>query len=393
VLRKPKYGLRLDALDLVGLGLFTVGVLAVAVGLVPLTDAARTARRVGPLLVFLGTVIVLAELTAKAQVFDVVAAWLARLGKGHYPALFGLCVGFSALVTAVLNLDTTAVLLTPVMLALGRRLNVPPLPFAMTTVWLANTASLLFPVSNLTNLLAANRTGLSAVGFAARMALPELASVLATAACLWLFYWRAGRRGPRRYEPPAAHQPRDRVLTGIGAVASVLFVVLVLAGVALEIAAPICAVILVLAYARRDRAELRWSLLPWRLLVLVTGLFLVVDAVNGLGLADLLRHLVGDGGTVRVTVVGAALANLVNNLPAYIAVEGVLPPGAHDSVLALLVGVNIGPIVLPWASVATLLWYERCRTDGLRISWPRFVLTSAVTAAIALTAAVGALLI
>lgn len=70
-------------------------------------------------------------------------------------------MAFAGLTTIALNLDTTAVLLTPVMLALATRVGIAPLPLAMTTVWLANTASLLLPVSNLTNLLAAERVALS----------------------------------------------------------------------------------------------------------------------------------------------------------------------------------------------------------------------------------------
>jgi len=395
--RGARRRLPLDPLDWIGIGFFVAGCAAVATGLLPVAEAEHTVRRIGPLLVFLGTVIILAELTAKAEVFDVVAAWLARLGRGRYPVLFALCVVFATAVTAALNLDTTAVLLTPVMLALGRRLDVPQLPFAMTTVWLANTASLLLPVSNLTNLLAADRVDLTAVEFAARMALPELASVLATAGCLWLFYWRRKRRGADSYQPPDRHVPPDRVLFRVAAAACALFVVLVLVGVALEIAAPACAVLVVAAYVWRDRAALRWSLLPWRLLVMVTGLFLVVDTVSGLGLSDLLATLVGSGsdtaGVARVTAAGAVLSNLVNNLPAYVAVEAVVPPEGHTALLGLLLGVNVGPIVAPWASVATLLWYERCRSGGVTVSWGRFVLTGAVTAVLALTASLGALLL
>ena len=63
--------------------------------------------------------IVLAELTKEAEVFDVIAARMATAGRGDYPALFVLCVAFASLTTIFLNLDTTAVLLTPVMLALA----------------------------------------------------------------------------------------------------------------------------------------------------------------------------------------------------------------------------------------------------------------------------------
>ena len=185
---------RLRPLDWLAVGLLACGVLFTATGLLPARPAGEAMARIAPLLGFLGTVIVLAELTSAAEVFDVVAAWVARAGRGSYALLFVLCGAFASLTTVTLNLDTTAVLLTPVMLAMAARVGIATVPLAMTTVWLANTASLLLPVSNLTNLLAADRTRLSPTGLAAVMWLPELASVAATMACLWVFYWRPGRR-------------------------------------------------------------------------------------------------------------------------------------------------------------------------------------------------------
>jgi len=95
-------------------------------------SAGATVRRITPLLIFLGSVIALAELTAEADVFDVLARRVAVLGRGHFPVLAWLCIALAAVTTAALNLDTTVVLLTPVMLALAARLEVPPLPFAAT---------------------------------------------------------------------------------------------------------------------------------------------------------------------------------------------------------------------------------------------------------------------
>ncbi|MDN2502606.1 arsenic transporter, partial [Nocardia nova] len=202
-------------LDWIRIAVLAAGVLCVLTGWLPRADAEANMRRIGPLLLFLGSVIVLAHLARRAQVFDVIAHRIAIAGQGRYPALFVLCVGFAALTTMVLNLDTTAVLLTPVMLALAKPARIPPLPLAMTTLWLANTASLLLPVSNLTNLLAADRIGLDATGFAARMWLPQLISLIATMAALWIWYWRRGRRGTDRYLAPAPirlRSTRDRAL-------------------------------------------------------------------------------------------------------------------------------------------------------------------------------------
>jgi arsenical pump membrane protein len=110
---------RLHVLDWIALGLLLVGSLFVAFGLLPVGDARATIVRLVPLLLFLGTVIILAELTADAEVFTVIATRLSIIGRGSYPALFLLCVALGAITTMTLNLDTTAVLLTPVILALA----------------------------------------------------------------------------------------------------------------------------------------------------------------------------------------------------------------------------------------------------------------------------------
>ena len=111
-------------------------------------------ERVLPILGFLVCVTVIAELADRIGVFGYLAHHAARLARGSVLRLWLLVVVLATLATAVLSLDTTAVLLTPVVLALARRLHLDRRMFAFTTVWLANTASLFLPVSNLTNLLA-----------------------------------------------------------------------------------------------------------------------------------------------------------------------------------------------------------------------------------------------
>jgi Na+/H+ antiporter NhaD/arsenite permease-like protein len=386
----------LSALDWIRIGILAAGLVFVATGLLPVADAEVSVRRIAPLLLFLGSVIVLAELTKEAEVFDVLAIRMARAGRGDYVALFFMCVAFASLTTMFLNLDTTAVLLTPVMLALAPRARIAPLPLAMTTVWLANTASLLLPVSNLTNLLAADRVALSPTGFAVRMWLPQLASIAVTMLFLWIFFWRRGARGADRYVPPEPAVIGDRVLFTATGGACLLFVAGILAGVQIGIAATGAAAIAAAAFAVRDRSRLRPALLPWQLLVFVTGLFLVVPTLMRYGLSDLMVRLVGgaDGmaGGLRAAGAGAGLANVVNNLPSYVAGEAVVPVGNHDQLLALLVGTNVGPVITPWGSLATLLWFEWCQRRGVRVPLRTFVLTGTVLAAVAVPLTITAVL-
>ena len=392
---------RIDPLNVVAAGLAVLGLLAVLTGALPVHEATATMRRILPVLAFLATVIVLAELVGEAEVFDVAASRLARLGRGRPVALFALCVLLATVTTVALNLDTTAVLLTPVLLALAKRVGLPPLATAMTTVWLANTASLLLPISNLTNVLAAGKIGLSPVRFAAQLAAPAATAVAVTALLLWLFFWRPAIRelDEGRYEVPPVHVPADGWLAVIGLFAAVVFLAGVLIGLPLELASTAGAVIMVAACLWRRPGALRVGLVPVRLLVLVIGVFLVVQTLTAHGLGDLVHDLIGSGtgssGTARAAGTGALLANVVNNLPAYVAGEAALlgSGGDHQALLGLLIGVNVGPLITPWASLATVIWFERCRAAGVSVSLPRFVLTGALLVLLAVPAATAALLL
>ena len=116
------------------------------------------------------------------------------------------------------------------------------------------------------------------------------------------------------------------------------------------------------------------------LVILVAGLFLVVAAGHAHGLDHLLARLTGSGddlvALLHTSSVATVGANLVNNLPAYAALEPTA--GTVPRTFALLVGVNAGPLVLLWGSLATLLWRERCRARGVDIGWREFAATGLV---------------
>jgi arsenical pump membrane protein len=343
------------------------GGICVATGALPWHDAVDTTQRVGPILGFLAAITVVAELADAAQVFDVAATRAARLARGRTPMLFCLVLLLGAFTTIVLSLDTTAVLLTPVVLALAARLRLSPLPFAMAAVWLANTASLLLPVSNLTNLLAVSRLHGSAVDFASRMWLPALLSLTVTAAVLGITY-RNSLRG--RYAVPPSVKLRDSVLFRVAAGVCVAVTPFFVSGIPVWMTATTAAALLVVLFAFRARRVLRVSLLPWRLVLLVWGLFLFIATLGVHGLDRLLGHLAGHSdsafGVLRTAGVGAGASNLFNNLPSYLALERVTD-GRHDQLFGLLLGTNLGPLVLLWGSLATLLWRERCKARDVRV--------------------------
>lgn len=347
------------------------GAVVVLTGWLPAAEARTVALDRGlPVLGFLVAITVLAELAERAGVFDAAAGTCARLARGSTLRLFGLVAVLGTVVTVGMSLDTTAVLLTPVVLALTAGLGLRPEPFALLAVWLANTASMLLPVSNLTNLLALQREQLSATAFAARTTLPEVVAVVLSVGYLALLH-RRDLRG--RYEPPVRVAPTDRWTFGVCALACLALAPGVLAGAPPWAVATPCAAAAVAVFAVRRRKELRWSLVPWRIVVLTEGLLLTVTAVARHGLTGVLADLSGDS-VLRTVLVAAAASNAVNNLPAYLALQPAVPAGSTTQLLGALVGTNAGPLVLLWGSLATLLWRERCRARGVTISAGRFAL-------------------
>ena len=120
----------------------------------------------------------------------------------------------------------------------------------------------------------------------------------------------------------------------------------------------------------------------------------VVEVLHERGLGDLIASVVPDGtGSAALFALagtGAFAANVANNLPAYLVLEPVAADAA-PRLMALLVGVNAGPLVTPWASLATLLWLQRCRTAGIVVPWRWLVPAGAVCAVLAVAAGAGAL--
>jgi arsenical pump membrane protein len=366
------------------------GMATLALGALPLPAFGELASRTIPILAFVLAMSLVTELVDEAGLFRVVTDRLAALGRGHVFLLWLLVVAVATVSTVFLSLDTTAVLVTPVVVLLAVHARIPPLPFALTSIWLANTASLLLPVSNLTNLLAQDRLGLSPWHFAGLVWAPALVGLLVPLVLLWLAF-RRDLRGT--YGPQPAHPVRDPALLKAAAVTLLVLLPALVSGVPVQYPALAAAGVLLAVFLRRRPSALRWSMVPWRPLMLTVGLFMLMEALHAHGLTTLLAGVAGSGeglpALLQLAGLGAGAANAANNLPAYLALEPVA--GSPARLAALLIGVNLGPLVTPWASLATLLWHERLRVLNVPIRWGGFALAGLVAVALTVPLAVVAL--
>jgi arsenical pump membrane protein len=343
-------------------------VILIASGAIGAGDAAGEARRLGPVIGFLAAILVLAHLCDDDGLFRACGAWMARSAAGSPRALLAQVFGIAAVTTAVLSLDATVVLLTPVVFATAARLEVRARPHVYACTHLANSASLLLPVSNLTNLLAFAASGLAFGRFAALMALPWLVAIGAEYVVFRRFF--AADLGPRG---PGVGAGEVRV-----PVYTLVVVALTLAGFAGASAAGVNPAWAALAGAaalagpalarRRVRpADLvRAADIPFGVFVLCLGIVVTAVVTNGLGtaLAPLLPAGSSLPALLATAALAAALANACNNLPAVLVLLPLTAPSGAGAVLAVLIGVNIGPNLTYTGSLATLLWRRILRRHG-----------------------------
>ena len=97
--------------------------------------------------------------------FAALGTRIERIGGGPIVLLAAL-LSLDAVVTAVLNLDTAVVFVTPIIVHAARQRDCDERPFLYGALFMANGASLLLPGSNLTNLIVLAHTRLSGAAFA-----------------------------------------------------------------------------------------------------------------------------------------------------------------------------------------------------------------------------------
>lgn len=357
--------------------------LLLVLGILPLGQAGTEARSLGPTIGFLAAVLVLANLCDHHGLFQAAGSWMAAGSRGRPVSLLALVFAAASLVTAVLSLDATVVLLTPVVFATVARLRLRAKPHVYACTHLANSASLLLPVSNLTNLLAFGASGLSFARFGATMALPWVAAI----GVEWLVLRRffagdlVGRGDTREVTP----LPLPVFATVVVALTLAGFFVTSAVNVSPAFAALAGAVVLAVPAVASRRISVRDVALsadvPFLAFVLALGL--VVEAISLHGLGSVVAHLVpggsGLGSLLVIAVVAAVLANVINNLPAALLLLPAVAGAGAGPVLAVLIGVNTGPNLTYVGSLATLLWRRVLMRHGQELPISEFLRLGALT--------------
>jgi arsenical pump membrane protein len=354
-----------------------------AVGAIGIDGVGHALSRLGPTIGFLAALLVLADGCRRAGVFEALGAAMAIGARGRPRRLLALVFAAAAATTAVLSLDATVVLLTPIVFATAARLPARPRPHVYACTHLANSASLLLPVSNLTNLLAFAACGIAFTRFAVLMALPWAVAL----AIEWVVLSRVFADDLRPPPDPRTHadEPHPelpRLALAIVALTLAGFAVSSVVGVAPVWFATAGAIAITIARPPESVRSLVVAAEP-TFLVFVAGLGIVVAAAGAHGLSSVVRSALPSGTSLpallAVAGISAVLANLVNNLPATLIVVAVVSASAPGAVLAMLIGVNVGPNLTYVGSLATLLWRRIIHAHDEQVDTVRFLKLGAMT--------------
>lgn len=368
----------------------------VAGGLLSPGGAWDEVARLFPVVAFLAAVLVISELCDADGLFRYAGAVMAQRSRGSGRRLLGYVFVLAASVTAVLSLDATVVLLTPVVLATASGLGLRAKPHAYACAHLANAGSLLLPVSNLTNLLAMSAAGLTFAGFAGLMALPWL-GVLAVEYVAFRLFFAADLSMPATDSDRQEQPELPRFSAAVLALTLVGFVVAPLFQVAAAwVALAGAAVLLVRAlWLKQVRVREVAGFVNLGFLAFVLCLGVVVAAVVDGGLGAAIATVVPQGsGLVSLLLwagLAALLANLVNNLPAVLVLLPFAAGTGAGPVLAVLIGVNVGPNLTYVGSLATLLWRRIVHAHDQRAPLREFTLLGLLATPAAIVVAVVAL--
>jgi arsenical pump membrane protein len=342
-----------------------------------LAGLTAAASQVWPAFALVAGLLLVGVVAERDGLFAAAGAGLARLPTGSR-ATFVLALGLVAVVTAILNLDTSVLFLTPVLIHLARARGSNELPYLYGVVFMSNASSLFLPGANLTNLIVLHSEQVSGATFLSRMWAAAITGAVVTAALLVFVF----RRELREASHEAMVEPAAPRL-GLGAAAVAVSTVLVLA-----LTSPALPVLVVGVVAAVLSRVSRARLLAAIDVRAITGLFALAVALGTLGRAWRgPEALIDSLGRWQTAAAGALAAISVNNLPAAVLLTPDPPPHPR----ALLIGLNLGPNLAVTGGLAALLWLRVARSLGASPSLRRYSKLGLLIAPLSLAAAVATL--
>jgi arsenical pump membrane protein len=340
-------------------------------------------------LAFIG-IIILSLVLDKIGFFEWAALKMAKFSNGSGLKMFIYSILLGAFVSALFANDGAALILTPILLAKMRilQLNLKTIiAFLLAGGFISDSASLPFVFSNLTNIVTANYFSIGFAQYFFDMIIPFIVSVIASTIFLWLIL---RKDIPKTVDITLLKEPRSVIKNMKLFYFSWVFLAFLLCayflGDAYDLPISIFAlggaiIFLIIATISKSVEPLKIiKEAPWQVVWFSIGLYIVVYGLKNAGLTDyltlVLKELSVRGETIAVLGTGfiaAFLSAIMNNMPTIMIMDIALADiGNQAMIYANIVGCNLGPKMTPFGSLATLLWLHVLAKKGVKISFAQY---------------------
>lgn len=340
-------------------------------------------------LAFIG-IIILSLVLDEIGFFEWAALKMAKFSNGSGLKMFIYSILLGAFVSALFANDGAALILTPILLAKMRilQLNMKTIiAFLLAGGFISDSASLPFVFSNLTNIVTANYFSIGFAQYFFDMLVPFIVSVIASTIFLWLIL---RKDIPNKVDVTLLKEPKSVIKNMKLFYFSWVFLALLLGayflGDAYNLPISIFAlggaiIFLIIATISKSVKPLKIiKEAPWQVVWFSIGLYIVIYGLKNAGLTDYLAIILKDlslrGDTIAVLGTGfiaAFLSAIMNNMPTIMIMDIALNDIQNQAMIyANIVGCNLGPKITPFGSLATLLWLHVLAKKGVKISFAQY---------------------
>ena len=365
-------------------------IVALVLGVVSFTDVLTVTNIVwDATLAFIG-IIILSMVLDEIGFFEWAALKMAKFSNGDGLKMFIYSILLGAFVSALFANDGAALILTPILLAKMRilQLNIKTIvAFLLAGGFISDSASLPFVFSNLTNIVTANYFSIGFVEYFLNMIIPFIVSVVVSILFLWLLL---RKDIPKTVDISLLKDPKSVIKNMKLFYFSWVFLAFLLCayflGDAYDLPISIFAlggatIFLIIATISKSVEPLKIiKEAPWQVVWFSIGLYIVVYGLKNAGLTDYLAIILKDlslrGETIAVLGTGfiaAFLSAIMNNMPTIMIMDIALNDIQNQAMIyANIVGCNLGPKMTPFGSLATLLWLHVLAKKGVKISFAQY---------------------
>ena len=380
IITQPK-GLQIGTTAILG------AIIALILGVVSINDVLDVTNIVwDATLAFIG-IIILSLVLDEIGFFEWCALKMAKFSKGSGIRMFVYSILLGSFVSALFANDGAALILTPILLAKMRVLQLSTktiIAFLLAGGFISDSASLPFVFSNLTNIVTANYFNIGFVDYFLNMIIPFIVSVIASIVFLWLIL---RKDIPKKVDIRLLKEPKSVIKNMNLFYFSWFFLAFLLSAYALGdiYKLPIsffalggALVLLIIASLTKSvNAKNIIKEAPWQIVWFSIGLYIVVYGLKNAGLTEylttILNYLVLQGDTIAIISTGfisAILSAVMNNLPTIMIMDIALKDIPNEALAyANIIGCNLGPKMTPFGSLATLLWLHVLAKKGIKISF------------------------